>query len=111
MNDTESQPVSFLGTYFDRDVVLRVSRWADILSWVVVAVYAVDMVLALTVFLLQFARGFWQGMGFTDVLTNLVYLFERPFRGVVYFIALQGIGKVLLILMDMEESLRRSTRK
>lgn len=107
----EAQPSRFLGTYFDRDTVLKISRWADILSWVVVGVYAFDLLLSLTVFLLQFARGFWQGMGFTDVLTNVIYIFERPFRGVVYFIALQGIGKVLLILMDMEESLRRTARK
>jgi hypothetical protein len=111
MSNTELEPARFLGTYFDRDTVIKVSRWADIISWVVVGVYAFDLLLALTVFLLQFGRGFWQGMGFTDILTNVLYIFERPFRGVVYFIALQGIGKVLLILMDMEESLRRTARK
>jgi hypothetical protein len=100
-----------MGTYFDRDVVIKVSHWADILSWVVVIVYTGDLLLALVVFFLQYFRGFLQGLGVTDWLTNLVYLFERPFRGVVYFVALQGIGKVLLILMDMEESLRRTARK
>ena len=111
MSDNESQPTRFLGTYYDRDVVLKVSRWAEILSWVVVVVYAVDLLLALTVFGLQVVRGFMQGMGFTDFFTNVLYIIERPFRGVVYFIALQGIGKVLLMLMDMEESLRQSARK
>ena len=52
-----------------------------------------------------------QGVGFTDLAVNFIYILERPFRGVVYFIALQGIGKVLLMLMDMEESLRRTARK
>ena len=111
MSNNESQQARFLGTYYDRDVVLKVSRWAEILSWVVVVVYAVDLLLALTAFGLQFVRGFMQGVGFTDLAVNFIYILERPFRGVVYFIALQGIGKVLLMLMDMEESLRRTARK
>ncbi|MGE5249850.1 MAG: hypothetical protein ACM3QS_06495 [Bacteroidota bacterium] len=111
MDESESRQATFLGTYFDRDVVLKVSHWAEILSWVVVGVYAFDLLLALGVQVLQIARGFWQNVGVTDVLTNLVFLIERPFRGVVYFVALQGIAKVLLILMDMEESLRRAARR
>jgi hypothetical protein len=45
------------------------------------------------------------------VLTNVLYIIERPFRGVVYFIALQAISKALLILMDMEDNTRRAARK
>ena len=108
---TESKNEKFLGTYFNPDIVVRLSRWADILSWVVVTVYAVDLLLALGVFILQYARGMWVGLGPTDLVTNVLYIIERPFRGVVYFIALQGIGKTLLILMDMEENTRRAARK
>ena len=107
---TESKNETFLGTYFDRDTVLKVTRWADILSWVVVVVYAIDLIAALATFILTFVRGYWGG-GFTDFANNLIYIIERPFRGVVYFIALQAIGKSLLILMDMEENLRRAARK
>jgi hypothetical protein len=111
MQQTESQPRHFLGTYFDRDAVLRVARWGEILAWVVVGVYAFDLLLALGIFLLQVLRGFMQGMGFSDLLMNIVLIVERPFRGVVYFLALQGISKALLILMDMEESMRRAAGK
>jgi hypothetical protein len=108
---TESKDEKFFGTYFDRDTILKVSRWADILSWIVAAVYAVDLLFTLGVFFLQYARGFWAGMGFTDIATSVLIIVERPFRGVVYFIALQGIGKTLLILLDMEENTRRAARK
>ncbi len=109
---SESKTTSkFLGTYFDRDTVLRVARWAEILSWVVVVVYVMDILLSAGTFILQIARGFWAGLGFTDLATNVLYIIERPFRGIVYFVALQAIGKALLILMDMEENLRSAARK
>ena len=108
---TETKNEKFMGTYFDRDSVVRVSRWAEILSWVVAGVYALDLLLAVGVFVLQYVRGFWAGLGPTDVFTNLLYIVERPFRGVVYFIALQAIGKALLILMDMEDNTRRAAHK
>lgn len=107
---TETKNEKFMGTYFDRDSIIKISRWADILSWVVVAVYALDLVFALVTFALTVVRGYWGG-GFTDFANNLIFIIERPFRGVVYFIALQGIGKTLLILMDMEENIRRAARK
>ena len=108
---SETKDKTFLGTYFDRDAVVKLSRWADILSCIVVAVYAVDLLLVLGVFILHTTRGMWAGLGPTDLFTNVLYIIERPFRGVVYFIALQGIGKTLLILMDMEENTRRAARK
>lgn len=108
---TETKNEKFMGTYFDRDAVVKVARWGEILSWVVVGVYAVDLLLALGVFVLQYFRGFWAGVGFTDLFTSALYIVERPFRGIVYFIALQAISKVLLILMDMEDNTRRAARK
>ena len=101
----------FLGTYFDQDSVLKISRWGEILSWVVVAVYTLDFLLALFAFFLQYLRGYMVGMGPTDFATNILYIFERPFRGMVYFIALQGVSKTLLILLDMEVNTRRSADK
>lgn len=108
---SESKNEKFMGTYFDRDAVIKISRWGEILSWVVVGVYAVDLVAALAVFILQYIRGFLGHMGFSDVFTTVLYIVERPFRGVVYFIALQAISKALLILMDMEDNTRRAARK
>jgi hypothetical protein len=108
---SESKNDKFMGTYFDHDAVVKVSRWGGILSWVVAGVYAVDLIVALGVFVLQYIRGFWAPMGFSEVLTNVLYLIERPFRGIVYFIALQAISKALLILMDMEDNTRRAARR
>ena len=90
---TEAKDEQFMGTYFDRDAVVKVSRWGDILSWVVVGVYAADLLLSAGVFLLQIIRQTFWGMGFTDYATNTLMIIERPFRGVVYFIALQAIGR------------------
>lgn len=109
MSETKNE--KFMGTYFDRDAVIKVSRWGEILSWVVAVIYAVDLIVALGVFLLQYFRGYLAHMGFTDVVTNVLYIVERPFRGIVYFIALQAISKALLILMDMEDNTRRAARK
>ena len=108
---SETKDNKFMGTYFDRDAVVKVSRWGEILSWVVVGVYAVDLFAALGVFFLQYIRGFLGYMGFSDMFTAVLYIIERPFRGVVYFIALQAISKALLILMDMEDNTRRAARK
>src|SRR5574338_633260 len=111
MSESEPRSSRFLGTFFDPDTVLKVSRWADILSWVVVAVYIVDLLLAIVVFILQYMRGYMVGVGVTDLMTNIVFLIERPFRGVVYFVVLQAISKSLLILMDMEADMSRAGRK
>ncbi|RJP48086.1 MAG: hypothetical protein C4583_14990 [Anaerolineaceae bacterium] len=108
---SESKNEKFMGTYFDRDAVMKVSRWGEILSWVVVGVYAVDLVAALAVFVLQYFRGFLGHMGFSDAFTTVLYIVERPFRGIVYFVALQAISKALLILMDMEDNTRRAARR
>ncbi len=104
------QRTGFMGTYFDKNAILRLSRWSEVLAWVVTVVYAVDLLLAIGVFALQYARGFWSGLGITDIFTTLIYTIERPFRGAVYFVILMAISKGILILMEMEDSLRRSVR-
>jgi hypothetical protein len=111
MSQEIKPPIAFLGAYFDRDVVLRVARWADILSWAVAVVYVLDFLLAAGVFVLQTGRGFWVWAGPTDLAANILLIVERPFRGIVYFVVLQAIGNGLLILMDMEDNLRRAARK
>lgn len=107
----DEKDVKFMGTFFDHDVVMKVSRIGEILSWIVVGVYSIDMLLAIFVFIIQYLRGYMMGLGITDLATNIVYILERPFRGFVYFIVLQAVAKVLLILLDMEENIRRIARK
>ena len=97
---------SFLGTYFDRDSTLRLARVLRVLSWVVGAVYAFDVVLSLGVFGLQYLRGFMVGMGLTDLMQNLLFILERPVHGVVYFAVLQTLAAGILIFMDVEDNTR-----
>ena len=111
MSDEMDGKKGFMGTYFDRSLVIRISRWAEISAWIVAGVYALDLIVAVGVFILSTMRGFWAGMGFTDYLQNILFIIERPFRGIAYFFALQAIGKALLILMDMEDNTRRAARK
>jgi hypothetical protein len=101
----------FLGTYFDSDAVLRMARVLGILSWVVAGIYLFDVVLSLGIFFLQYMRGFIAGMGFTDVLQNMLFIIERPLHGILYFAAMQAVSKGLLIMLDVEDNTRRAARK
>ena len=101
----------FLGTYFDPDVIFRLSGVANVLAWIILAVYSVDFFVTLLVMILQIVRGFWAFMGPTDIATNILITLERPFRGLVYFVALMGISQVLKIFVDIEENIRRIARK
>ena len=101
----------FLGTYFERDTILRWSRIIAILSWVVVGIYAVDLLVGSTVMLLQYLRGLIGNLGFTDVMQQALWIVERPVHGILYFALLQALSKGLLIALDMEENTRRAARK
>jgi hypothetical protein len=102
---------NFLGTYFDRDDVIRTARWIAILSWVMAGIYVFDMLLSVGVFILQYMRGLLPGMGFTDILQNIIFNVERPLHGTLYFVALQVVSKGLLIFLDVEDNLRRAARR
>ena len=101
----------FLGTYFDPDVIFRLSRVANVLAWIILAVYSLDFFLSLIVMILQILRGFWAYMGPTDIATNILFTLERPFRGMVYFVVLRGISEILKLFVDIEENTRRMARK
>ena len=109
MNEQKNE--TFLGTYFSKEVVLKLSLVAKIFSWIVAVFYTLQWLLQIGTFFLQFARGFWTGMGFTDIAQNLLWLFEQPLRGLVYFAVLQGVAQALLMLMDIEDNTRRAARQ
>jgi len=100
----------FLGTYFDRDSVLKLSSIAVIFSWIVLVVYAAQLALSVLVYVLQLIRGQIYGLGPTDYVQQILWLVEPPFRGVVYFVALQALSKILLMFMDIEDNTRRAAR-
>ena len=102
---------NFLGTYFNKDTVVRLASLAKIFSWIVVVVYAGEWAIQTVAMVLQISRGYWSGMGITDILQNVMYLFEQPLRGLVYFVVLQAVAQVLLIFMDVEENTRRAARE
>ncbi len=101
----------FMGTYFDRDAVIRMAKVIGWLSWVVAAIYAFDLGLNLLVFVLQIVRHLIMLNGPTDVGLQLLYLFERPLHGMLYFAAMQAVSKGLVIMLDMEDNMRRAARK
>jgi len=113
MTETEETKTNFSGTYFDRDVVLRIARWARIFSWVILGIYIFTELISLTQFMIQFSTGafFYKGQTVVDLISFFNPHLLQPLPGVVYFFALQAIGKALLILMDMEDNTRRAARK
>jgi hypothetical protein len=111
MEENKGRVTDFLGTYFDRSVVMRIVRGAEIASWVVLVVYALQLLVSVTTFVLSYTRGFMQGLGFTDMFQQVLYVLEQPFRGIVYFIGLQAVAKILLMFMDIEDNTRRAARK
>lgn len=107
---TENKKTNFAGTYFDRDSILRLARLADIFAWIALAYYVLQAVIPITVFILQFTRGFSAPAGFTDIAQQLIWMLQPIVPGLLNFLGIQAIGKFLLILMDMEDDLRRAAR-
>jgi hypothetical protein len=100
----------FLGTYFKKDSVLRLAQAIKYLAWIILIIYATHLVLSVGVDTLQILRGFWAGMGFTDMVQNYLVAFEQSLPGVVYSLVLLGISNLLLILLDIEDNTRRAAR-
>jgi hypothetical protein len=102
---------NFLGTYFSKDTVLKLASFAKIISWIVAGFYILQWFLQAGTFIIQSTRGFWTGMGITDIAQNILWTFEQTLRGLVYFVVLQGVSQVMLMFMDMEDNTRRAARE
>lgn len=102
----------FYGTFFNKDMVLKISRWAGILAWVVAGIYIFTTTISFAQFLTQFATGiFYQkGMSIVDLLGYFTPYLHMIVPGIMYFFGLKFVENALLILMDMEESARRAAR-
>jgi hypothetical protein len=114
MSESNDNQNKFFGTYFDRDSVLRISRAADVLSWVTLTIYLLTWIFTMALFLAQYFNGLYFAKG-SETLLSTFSLFspylQQPLPGVLYFFALQAISKGLLILLDMEDNTRRAARK
>jgi hypothetical protein len=106
----EKERSAFLGTYFDKNSVLRFARLAEILAWVVLGYHAVQIALSLLVFGLQVSRGLYVPAGPTDLLQQIVWQFQPLVPGALYFVIIQLLGKLALIFMDIEDNTRRAAR-
>lgn len=104
---------NFYATYFNKDLVLKIARWAGIFAWVTFVIYVLTTINSFLQFFLQFATGvFYQkGMSIFDLIGYFSPYFLQLMPGVMYFFGLKFIENALLIFMDIEESTRRSTRE
>jgi hypothetical protein len=114
MSESNEKQERFLGTYFDRDSVLRITRAAEIVSWVILTIYLLSWAFSLLLFLSQVFNGLFFAKGsenFLSVFSMFSPYLQQPLPGVFYFFGLQGFSKALLILLDMEDNTRRAARK
>jgi hypothetical protein len=113
MSETNEKQVGYFGTYFDRDSILRISRWAEILAWVTLTVYMVSWIVSLLLFFAQYYNGMFMEKGATFLTTMSFFspFLQQPLPGIFYFFGLMAISKTLLILLDMEDNTRRAARK
>ena len=112
MSALNDKQAGFLGTYFDRDGVLRLSRWADIIAWIVLTIYLLAWLFSIILFFAQYDNGLYfdKGMTLLNVLNMFAPYLQQPLPGVFYFFGLQAISKGLLIFLDMEDNTRRAAR-
>jgi hypothetical protein len=112
MSETNEKQAGFLGTYFDRDGVLRLSRWADVIAWIILTVYLLSWLTSMFMFLAQYFSGLYfdKGATFLNVINMFTPYLMQPLPGIFYFFGLQAVSKGLLIFLDMEDNTRRAAR-
>ena len=114
MSESNDKQEKFFGAYVDRDMVLRLSRWADGIAWVILTIYVLTWLFSLLLFISQYFGGLYFAKGTETFLTTFSlfapYL-QQPLPGIFYFFGLQAISKGMLILLDMEDNTRRAARK
>lgn len=112
MTESSEKQAGFLGTYFDRDGVLRLSRWADVVAWIVLTVYLLSWLFSILLFLGQYLNGLYfdKGGTFLTIFNMFAPYLQQPLPGIFYFFGLQAVSKGLLIFLDMEDNTRRAAR-
>jgi hypothetical protein len=114
MSESNDKQEKFFGAYVDRDVVLRLARWADGSAWVILTIYALTWLFSFVLFISQYYSGLYLAKG-TETFFSAFGLFspylQQPLPGIFYFFGLQAISIGMLILLDMEDNTRRAARK
>lgn len=113
MNQPRENRTGFFGTYFDRDSSLRLARWAGILAWVLLGMYAYTTLVSTGQFLSLLLSGAvsYGGTSIFDRLSIPTLQISQLIPGLVYFIMLKIAQQVLLIMLDIEDNSRRAARK
>lgn len=113
MSESNDKQEKFFGTYFERDGILRLSRCADVIAWIILTVYVLSWILSVVIFVAQYFNGllYDKGLTFLTVFNIFKPYLTEPLPGILYFFALQAISKGLLLLLDMEDNTRRAARK
>lgn len=107
MTDNQTR-TKFLGTYFDASIVFRLVQGIQIAAWVILALYALEFLVNIAVYVLQILRGFLFGLGPTDYASQVIFFLKQPLAGVIFFFLLQAAAQGLLILLDIEANSRRA---
>lgn len=110
--ERDLRQAGFLGTYFDRDGVLRLSRWADVVAWIILTVYLLTWLFSLLLYFGQYYNGLYMDKGatFLNTINMFTPFLQQPLPGIFYFFGLQAVSKGLLIFLDMEDNTRRAAR-
>lgn len=113
MDQPTNERTGFLGTYFDRDAVLRVARAANLLAWILLAFYSYITLVSVGQYLSLVASGVvtFEGMTLFDRMSIPTLQLTQLAPGLVYFVMLKIAQQALLILLDMEDNSRRAARK
>jgi hypothetical protein len=108
----EERHDKFFGTFFDKSAVLNLARWAGILAWIMLGIYIFTSIVSVAQFVRQLSSGFLfeKGMLITDLLSFFTPFLLQPLPGIVYFFGLKFVENGLLLLLEIEESARRSAR-
>jgi hypothetical protein len=112
MSESNGKQAGFLGTYFDRDGVLRLSRWANVIAWVILGIYLLSGLVSILLFFGQYYNAMYMDKGatFLNMLNMFTPYLQQPLPGIFYFFGLQAVSKGLLIFLDMEDNTRRAAR-
>jgi hypothetical protein len=113
MNQPTDPPTGFFGTYFDRDIAIRLARWAGILAWVLLGLYLYTTLVSVGQYLFLLASGVisYAGANIFDLMSIPTLQISQLIPGLVYFIMLKIAQQVVLILLDVEDNSRRAARK
>lgn len=103
---TTPTPTPFLGTYFDRDSVLRLERWTRILGWIIFAIYIAQYLYDIGMFLYNNLTN-----GYPIDWFYMLFNLGRPFQGLMILAVLHILASALLILLDIEQNTRRAARQ